>query len=543
MSNICESQQPHPYSQACEHVRSIIARSARRRQEHGRQVEQVSEVYFRLIAQRVKPGPELSMAFALTSALARIHHLRGGGADRDARNEFYGRLQRGISHNVPNFREEFGVTHEEFIALLRSDFSQYAGISSEAYDLNPELKLHHYAQLIQDGGLSLRTLILKLSDLCLKEEDWLEGAPLRGELGECERRILSKKMKNVFFPFADGIGWLGAANRIRENSLLWDPELRFKLEEVKARMGPLRHFYREAGLELEGMIKTVLQMMASNATLQEYRDTILGAEVQPSRVKSEPAIVFKEEDGREISDLVAARVVFNGTPEAAAFLGLGFSDVVRDSGLITRRNVNNYYNYPKSSGYQAIHTTGVRQFRGRDVPIEVQFQDEGSYKDACCGRSGRIGYKGREGLDDLAFIDALNEVLRPVLDAVTDVRGAIDPHPAPLAEESNGKAQATFTVHIEGSPLVRPIILDRGASVVDVLVKVLDGPHDALAYPGNFIGPHKLSFFDMCPPEIYLKRTGAVFSRKQVIDILSRNNVLQDTKVVVRALLNGEKAR
>lgn len=538
MSNTCEGHQPHPYSPACEQVRSIAARSARRRSEHGRQAEEIAEVYFRLIAQRVKPGPELSMTFALASTLARIHHIRGAGSDRDARNEFYGRLQRGISHNIPNIKEELGVTPEEFIILLKTDFSQYAAISSEAYDLNPELKLQHYVQLIQDGGLSLRTLIVKLSDFCLREEDWLGGAPLKADLGEGERRILSRKMRDVFFPFADGLGWLGAANRIRENSLLWDPELRLKLDEAKARMGPLKPFYREAGLELEGMIRTVMQIMASDASLQPYKDIILSGQVQPSRVKTEAAIVIKEEEGRDITDLVADRVVFNCAPEIAAQLGIRFSDILKELGLISDRNVNDYYAKPKRSGYQAIHTTGKRQFRGRDVPIEIQFQDEDSYRDACCGRSGRPFYKGGVSSDVSALIDAVNELLKPVIDAVTDVRGAIDPHPAPLAERTNGKAQATYTVHIDGSPIARTITVDQGASVVDVLVKALDGPQDVLVYPGSSTGMRKLSFFDPCPPEIYVKRAG-VLSKKQAVDILSRNKVSNGTKVAVRKWLNG----
>ena len=531
----------NPYPQECEMVRSLAARFARRAPGHGRQVEEISEVYFRLISRRVKPGPELAMTFALTSALARIHHLRRAGSDKDARNEFYERMLRSMSHKIPNMKEALGVTPEEFINLLRSDFSQYANISSEAYDLNPDLKLEHYTQLIQDGGLSLRTLIVKLSDFCLGEDDWLAGGPLRVELGEGERRLLSKKMRKVFFPFADGIGWMGAANRIRENSLIWDPELCVKLEEMKAKMGPLRPFYREAGFELEGMIKTVLQMMANNHKFGEHNGILLDANVQPSRVKTEAAIVIKEDEGRDVYDIVADRVVFDCGPDPtpAATLGMSFLDVLKELGLIAINDVNDYYAHPKRSGYQAIHVTGVRQFRGMDVRTELQFQNAPDFRNSCCGKSARTLYKANVVPEETSLIDAVNELIRPVYDAVTDVRGAIDPHPAPLAEKRNGRAQSIFKVHIEGSPIVRIMNMDVGASVIDVLVNVLGGPQDAFVYPGHFIGPSKLSFFDPCLPEIYVRKTGTNFTRKQILDILSRNNVLTGTKKTVREWLGS----
>lgn len=540
MSNSCAGIH-NPYPDSCRVIADSLRGSLRRRKLHGRKVSDISSKYFETIARRVKPEPELSLAFALTVSLAHIHHLRGGGNDLDGRERVIRSLKKKIAQ-VPGFRQELGVTQDEFLSQLEKCFNQYATLSSNSYDYNPDARLPNYAALILSGGASLPALIVKIADYCLDEADWAEGLPANEEVTPATKKMLSNKMRKVFFPLAEMFGWMGAAYMLRESSLNWDPELQDKLAEMKLRMQPIIPAYSHAAPYLNDLVAEAFSIgCREGMPLQGFQGIIGQAVFHHPRVKSEASIVLKMEDrGKEfdeIMDMIATRVILPCDPGMVFEMGqLLYEKVLKDENFRFRtHDFNDYVNHPKDSGYTAIHITGYMPFLGVLVPCEIQLMDFMSYLDSCCGRSSRLGYKGNESMEKLNLINAMNEMLRPVSAAAADVRGAIE---VPQQKTNGGNGRRTYSVHMPGRKSRRPIEASPNATVADIAFAAMGGPYNADIYGGKEPNGRKISLLAQCPDEIFVSGNSSFISRKMAKDLCRNPLVDNNTKKMIRGRVN-----
>ncbi len=526
----------HKYSPACKRISDIADQAARIRKTHGILVGQQALDYFRLIAKRVKPGPELNGTKALTVALAKLHHLRGFGREKTAREKFYQALERGTA-KIGNFQEELGMSREEFIGRLRKYIVQYGSLHSETLDFNENAGLPAYAAEIIKGGLSLPTLLVRISDLSLEFEDGIKGLPKNERLSEHNKQLLARKLRSVYFPFADTIGWLDVSYRLRRNGVLWDDNRKDALHAKEAWLEEVYDQYAEAGELLQFIIGETLKLLAQNPNLSEYSEILRSAIVHDARVKSPAAIVLKEEKSLEIKDMVAVRVVFDCGPDTAQLLGKEISKMLKSLGSFKYRELQDNFRTPKKTGYRAIHTTGWFQPKNKTIPVEIQFMDREGYLDAIKGRSSRLGYKSGTSAEYAELMEAINNLLAPVIAAAADVRGAIEkPVPVSIRKgHSNGKDR-TFTVHVNGSR--KKIRQSTDCTVADLVVWAMNGPRNVDAFDSSN-GGNSLSLFASCPDHIELVPKEGDFNRGVIKRLLNDPRVLEKTKKVLQAHLNS----
>lgn len=547
MSNITMGA-PNPYPPCCAIIKESAERALRRRAPHGRKVSDIASKYFEAVAKRVKPGPELSLTFSLAVSLAHIHHLRGGGADQKERMRVMKALRNRIA-SIPDFSSELGIAQDEFLFQLEKCFNQYATLSSNSYDYNPDARLPDYAGLILSGGAGLPSLIVKIADYCLDEADWTEGLASREEMSQATKRILSTKMRRVFFPFAEMLGWMGAAYMLRESSLNWDPELRDKLAEIKEKMSPFRTLYSNAAPRLNEVVREAfLDGCRDGMPLHVFSSITSQAIFQQPRVKSEASIVLKmEERGKEfdqIMDMIATRIILPCDPGTVFRIGqLLYQKILKGSGPKFRtHDFNDYVNHPKDSGYTAVHITGYFSYLGVYIPCEIQLMDRESYLDSCCGRSSRLAYKSGEDMEKLNLINAINEMLRPVSAAAADVRGTIE-----VSQPANncGNGSRTYSVHMPDSSSRRFINAPWNATVADVAFAAMGGPYKADVFAGSGPDGRQISLFEPCPSEIFVSGNGSLISRRVAVAICSSQSVGGATKEMVlsRVLKPGKKRR
>ncbi|HNT60873.1 MAG TPA: hypothetical protein PKJ97_02760, partial [Candidatus Bilamarchaeaceae archaeon] len=362
-------------------------------------------------------------------------------------------------------------------------------------------------------------------------------SPFREELAPATKRMLSTKMRKVFFPMAEMFGWMGAAYMLRESSLNWDPELQDKLAEMKLRMQPIIQIYSNAAPSLNEMVTEAFSIgCREGMPLQGFQGIISQAVFHNPRVKSAASIVLKMEDrGKEfddIMDMIATRVVLPCDPGTVFGIGqLLYERVLKDKGFRFHTNdLNDYVNHPKASGYTAIHITGYMPFLGVLVPCEIQLMDAESYLDSCCGRSGRLGYKGHEDMDKMNLVNAMNEMLRPVSAAARDVRGTIE---VPPHKTNGGNGCRTYSVYMPGRKDRRPIEASSGATVADVAFAAMGGPYNADIYEGSRPNGRKISLLVPCPDEIFISRNGSAISRRMASDLCRNPSVSDETKKLI----------
>ena len=536
MGDTCASPSNN-YSPACGRVLQIADRSVRIKKEHGLVVEKVAQEYFRLIARRVKPGPELNGVMALTTALARVHHLRGLGREQESRERFYSALKRGLPI-IDSFESDTGISPRDFAERLDQCMRQYKKIHSTNLDLNSEMKLENYAVEIDAGGISLPTLLVRLADLSLNLDEALNGLPNREALNDSDKQLIASKLKTVWFPFADTIGWLEVAYRIRRNGVLWDENSAEALHRKEEWLRTVFEEYELAGVMLKMLVEEMLGFLPQNPAFSQYSEILRNAIVHKERVKSPAAIVIKEEKfenegkaGEPIMDMVAVRVVFDCDAETAQLLGRAISEKMRGLRNFNHTQMQDYYKKPKKTGYRAVHVTGYFRPRGKPVPVEIQFMDKGSYLDSICGRSGRLVYKGGVNAEDDQLINAFNRILSPVIAAAADVRGAIET-PIPISMRENGQGMVAYAVILDGNPLT--LRMKRGSLAADVAFSAMNRPQMADVHDLTDSG-RRVSLFDPCPGRIrIIPRGGSALNRMLVNRILANPNISITTKQIVR---------
>jgi hypothetical protein len=528
------------YSPICRRISEIADRTPWMvRRSHGIMVGDEAVRYFQLLAKRVKPGPDLNGTKALTIALARIHHLRGHGGEKAARERFCQALERGTGE-PGKFQEELGMPRDEFIGLLRRYVVQYGSLHSGTLDFNENSGLLTYAAEINKGGLSLPTLLVRIADLSLDFEDGIKGLPKSEQLSDHNKQLLARKLRLVYFPFADMLGWAEIANRLRHNSLFWDDNRRSALFEKQAWLEERYEDYKEAGDVFRILIEEMLNLLSRNPEFSKYSEILQSAKVQKARVKTPSSIVLKEEKSSEIKDIVALRVVFKCTPKDAQLLGEKISNELKKMRRFGDVKIQDNITDPKPTGYRAMHTTGLFEHKDIVVPIEVQFMDEEAHYDSLIGRSSRLVYKSGRTAGHIEIIDAINNILAPVFGAfvaaVTDTRGPIEPAvPVSIRKRTGGQTR-TFTVQLNGSDMKFRERTD--STVADLAVLAMDGPINVSAFDSSN-GGRPLSLFDKCPNSIRLVPKGGNFNRGVVSRLLNSRNVSQRTKKIVRAHLNS----
>jgi|GEM_PF-5190371 len=530
----------HNYSPVCDRVLHIAHKAIRLKTGHGDLVQRTTDHYFGLIASRVKPGPELNATRALTSALAMVHHLRGLGREKENREKFYLALKRGLPL-LSDFKEDTGMSSEEFVERLNQFLLQYKKIHSTNLDFNSEMKLENYALEIEAGGIALPTLLVRLADLSLSLDEAIAGLPSRESLSDSDRQLLASKLKTVWFPFADTIGWLDVAYKLRRNGVLWDEN---SVEALHRKEDWLRKVYDDyvmAGVALKALMEGMLVAIAKNPEMAQYSHILRDAIIHPPRVKSPAAIVIKEEkferEGKPqpIMDMVAVRIVFDCDAPTAQFLGRFISDHMKGLKNFAHKQMQDYIMKPKKTGYRAVHVTGYFRPGAEEVPVEVQFMDKGSYLDSICGRSSRLVYKSGADEGDGQLMDAINRILSPILAAAADVRGAME-NPIPVSMRGCKQDEVTYQLLVEGTSMC--VRMKRGSLAVDVAFRALKEPKmvDILTDSGG-----RVSFFEPCPEKVMLvNRPEAVLNPGLVSRILGDPNISLGTKRIVRRVRAGK---
>lgn len=435
-------------------------------------------------------------------------------------------MERGLQH-IPGFESETGISPQAFYTGLRRHIEQYRMLCSSSFNLSDDAGLMEYASQIKAGGLELPSLLVNMADFGLPFEQGVQGLPRNVEISEARKKLWSKKLREVFFPIADMIGWHWAANSMRRNAVLWDPDLKDKLEEKEVWLNENMPTLSTATSRLNALVSGELQAITGLSEFSSSKYVL-----HEPRIKSPAAIVLKEEEGRSVMDLVATRVVFFCEPALAQQIGIELLKRLKKSGNFSVEEAQDYYKKPKKSGYTAVHITGWL-FNRLGVPCEVQVMDIGSYLNAVCGRASRLVYKSGAKLQDTELYEAINKLLEPVLQAVMDVSHAVKAY-IPISAEVEGEFMS-YVAHLGGDS--RRFRMRKGITVVDAVVHVSNllkvQLRNAVVHEGNGTLGRKLSFFDDCPPEITIC-PGEALSRGTMQQILNHARVLEETKLTIR---------
>lgn len=531
------------YCPACDRVLQFADRAIRFKKEHGIVVERATQQYFRLISERVKPGPELNGVKALTTVLARVHHLRGLGREKESRDRLFSALERGVPV-IGGFEAQTGIAPRSFIERLDTCIRQYRKIHSTNLDLNSEMKLENYAMEIDAGGISLPTLLVRLADLSLDLEEAVSGLPNRERLSDSDRQLLATKLKTVWFPFADTIGWVDASYKIRRNGVLWDEN---SVQALKGKEEWLRGVFGEyffAGAMLKVLAEDMVGLLSRNEALSAHSAILQGAIVQDARVKSPAAIVIKEDKferegrtGEPIMDMVAVRVIFDCDDDTAQFLGREISEHMRGLRNFRHRQMQDYFKKPKKTGYRAVHVTGHFRPRGELVPVEFQFTNRSRFLDSLFGESSRLVYKSGAGSEAGQLMGAFKSLFSPIISAASDIRGAME-NPIPVSMRENRQDMAAYTVLIDNDAMT--VRMKSGSLAADVAFRALNKPRMVDVHDLTDSG-RKISFFKPCPSRVRLvPRQGKTLNSGLIGRILSDSNISLQTKQIVRDIRAGE---
>ncbi len=527
------------YCPACDRVLQIADRAIRFKEEHGIMVEKATQQYFRLISERVKPGPELNGVKALTTVLARVHHLRGLGREQRSRDRLFSGLERGLPV-TPGFEAQTGISPRDFIERLDTYMRQYKKIHSTNLDLNSEMKLENYAMEIDAGGISLPTLLVRLADLSLDLEEAVSGLPNRERLSDSDRQLLATKLKTVWFPFADTIGWVDASYKIRRNGVLWDDNSVQALKDKEEWLSGVFKEYSFAATMLKTLAEDIVGLLSRNEALSAHSAILQGAIVQEARVKSPAAIVIKEDKfgkekrtGEPIMDMVAVRVIFDCDDDTAQFLGREISEHMRGLRNFRHRQMQDYFKKPKKTGYRAVHVTGYFKPRGEHVPVEFQFTNRSRFLDSLFGGSSRLVYKSGAGSEAGQLMGAFNRLFSPIISAASDIRGAME-NPIPVSMRENRQDMAAYTVLIDDDAMT--VRMKRGSLAADVAFRALNKPRMVDVHDLTDSG-RRISFFEQCPSRVRLvPRQARILNPRLVSRILDDPSISLTTKQIVRDL-------
>ncbi|MEW5996449.1 MAG: hypothetical protein AB1657_02540 [Candidatus Micrarchaeota archaeon] len=552
MGDTC-GPQPNGFSPVCTRARQLAERTlsglraSERRKRHGLLVAEGVDGYFQKLSPRVEHGPLMNRLVASTTLLAQIHQLTLYGRDRGELSEFMGALERGIP-TIPGFGADMGLPPAIFCGDLQRYIEQYRTVFSHSYILSEDSKMLDFVRLIKAGGLELPPLLVVMADFALPLEKAVEGLPKGETVSEGRRKLWSDKIREVVFPLADLIGWQDAANSMRHNAVLWNPDLSYKLEAKE-------RWLRENAAALS----------AAGALLQEISDRatrkILGeVDGKPPRVQYEKdgpmtktgaAIVIKEDEkpGKPVMDLVRTRYIFQCDGMAAEGregtnvqdLGYEVLGSFRSSGAFSGLKIQDNYRKPKRSGYRAIHITGFL-LNGFGIPVEVILIDEDSYKNAACGRCNRAlykGYNGRANPEDVEKFEAVDRLLEPILDAAL----ALSKMPARAQQASPATREDTVAYTVYNSGESQPCDVKPGSTVLDVMVRYYlrtgQPIRNAEVYEGPSEDGRRLGIYEKCPPEITIKPLGE-FSYGTILQVYRNPRVNGDTKRALREFCNGK---